>query len=71
LAEANGSDESRRAPLEPWIPWSCHEVWGEKLVQPNHLENDRRRQKIYILEKLYKRVLGLQFNNITLIYLIY
>jgi len=29
LVEANGSDESMRALLEPWISWSCCEVWGE------------------------------------------
>jgi len=29
LAEPNEVDESRRAPLEPWIPWSCRDVWGE------------------------------------------
>jgi len=38
LAETNGSDESMRAPLEPWMPWSFHEECGELLVRPNHLE---------------------------------
>jgi len=27
--EANGGNVSKGAPLKPWIPWSCHEVWEE------------------------------------------
>ena len=50
---------SKRAPSEPWIPWSCREVWGEGLVQPNHSENERRDQKVSILDRLDMKVLRL------------
>ena len=51
LAEAIGSDESRGAPLEPWIPCSFHEECEEWLVRPYHLEEVEDETKgVYLRE---------------------